>query len=68
MLVHTKENVFIANFNKEAFKHEKEILSEVNSIWKESYLRNGLIHNNVWDNYINNKILNKYITFTRIRK
>ena len=68
MIVHTKEDAFIAKFSKDAFKHEKEILSEVDSVWTDGYFGRGALHNNVWDSYINNKILNKYITFTRIRK
>lgn len=68
MIVHTKEDVFIAEFNKEVINHEKEIIEEVTKEYGAGHFGMGAIHNNIWNNYINNKILNKYITFTRIRK
>ena len=68
MIVHTKEDVFIAKFSKDAFNHKKEILNGVIKEYGTGQFGNGAFHNNIWSNYINNKILNKYITFTRIRK
>ncbi len=69
LVVHTKENVFIAEFNKKAFNNKTEIIKELS----EEY-GNGLLNTDkssydaIWDNYINNKILTKYITFRRISK
>ena len=68
MVVHTPGDVFIAEFSKESFGHKKEIIENVEKEFGEGMLSNGVSHNNIWNNYKNNKILNRYITFRRIRK
>lgn len=68
MVVHTPGDVFIAEFSKESFNHKEEIIENVKTEFGGAMLSSGIFHNNVWDNYNNNKLLNKYITFRRIRK
>ncbi len=46
-----------------------EIIDEVGKDYWEGYLnRNRQPHTEIWNNYMNNKVLNKYITFRRIYK
>ena len=74
MVVHTPEDIFIAEFEDNALENSNLICNEVKNDYKNMMERKLVQRTEtfgadaLWDNYINNKILNKYIRFRRISK
>lgn len=74
MVVHTPEDIFIAEFNENAFENFNEIYDATKADYKNMMVRNMKYQsqrfgaNTLWDNYLNNENLNKYISFRRISK
>lgn len=74
MVVHTPEDIFIAEFKENAFENFNEIYNATKADYKNMVRRNMKYQsqrfgaNTLWDNYLNNENLNKYISFRRISK
>lgn len=74
MVVHTPEDIFIAKFNQNAIENKKTIMNFVEKEFTDMMGRNMKFQSEafgieaLWDNYLKNEILNKYISFRRISK
>ena len=73
MIVHTNNCVYIAEFESTAFANVDRIIKEVSKSYGEGLIRGKNHHEketgkNVWENYKNNKVLNKYMRLVRIEK
>lgn len=74
MVVHTPNDIFIAEFNSEAFKNREDIIDATEKDYMNMMERNMKFQSDefgaeaLWDNYLKNEILNKYIVFRRISK
>ena len=72
LIVHTPTDVFISELDFLASYHCDEILKEINNCYGEGLSEVGSENydaaNKVWDKYKTNKLLNKYMSFRRIRK
>lgn len=73
MIVHTNNCVYIAEFESTAFANVDTIIKEVSKSYGEGLIQGKNHHEkvtgkNVWENYKNNKVLNKYMRLVRIEK
>ena len=74
MIVHTPQDIFIVEFNENAKYHMDEIVNASYNDF-EDMMERKLTHPSeafgaeaLWDNYLKDKILNKYMKFRRISK
>ncbi|AMD17421.1 hypothetical protein TL18_04940 [Methanobrevibacter sp. YE315] len=74
LVVHTPEDIFIAEFTENSFKNKEEIIQTSKEDYKDMMSRNIKFQSDafaaeaLWDNYLKNEVLNKYVEFRRIRK
>lgn len=74
LVVHTPEDIFIAEFTENSFINKEEIIQAAKDDYKDMMSRNIKYQSDafaaeaLWDNYLKNELLNKYITFRRISK
>ena len=72
LIVHTPTDVFICELEPNAKYYCEEILDEINDCFGKGLLEGGGENydaaNAVWNNYKSNEVLNKYMSFRRIRK
>ena len=72
LVVHTPTDIFICELDFLASFHCHEILDEINDCYgmglRDEGSENYNAANNIWDNYKSNKLLNKYMSFRRIKK
>lgn len=74
MMVHTPLDIFIVEFNQNAKNNLKEIYQEAYSDYKDMMGRKldnpteAFGAEALWDNYLNNELLNNYMSFRRVSK
>lgn len=74
MVVHTPQDIFIAEFNEMAYENKDKIIEKSEEDFVNMMARNMKFQSDalgaemLWENYLKNKLLNKYITFRRISK
>lgn len=72
LVVHTPTDVFICDLEPNAKYYCEEIIDEINTCYGGGLLEVGseniIAANKVWGRYKSNKVLNKYMSFRRIRK
>lgn len=72
LVVHTPTDIFICELDSVALPNKDIILDELANCYGAPIIERGIedyiTANNVWENFKFNKLLNKYMSFRRIRK
>lgn len=74
MMVHTPKDIFIVEFGQNAKNNVNDIVNAAYDDYKnmmQRKLNNPTVEfgaEALWDNYLNNEVLNKYMSFRRVSK
>ena len=72
LVVHTSTDIFICELDSAALPNKDIILDELANCYGAPIIERGvedyITANNVWENFKSNKLLNKYMSFRRIKK